>query len=134
VLTTEKTATKTMIVRVRNYLSDGYTLQIVGSPPKVGGHTLATPTTPTGVHPGTEQFAINAVANTSPNVGADPLQVPSNQTSFGVVTDNYRTPNVFKYASGDVIARSSSASGQTDYTVSMVVNISNATPSRSLFG
>lgn len=128
ILTAEHTATKTTVVRVRNYLSGGYTLQIVGDAPKVGGHTLTTPTTPAASAPGTEQFAINAVANTTPSVGAGPVQVPSDQTSFGVVADDYHTPNLFKYTSGSVVARSTSESGRTDYTISMIVNISNKTP------
>lgn len=128
VLTTEKTATKTMTVRVRTHLSDGYTLQIVGTPPKYGNHTLSTPSTPTAAIPGTEQFAINAVANTFPNVGADPLQVPSNQTIFGAVQDDYRTPNKFKYVNEDIVALSESESGRTDYTISMIVNIASSTP------
>lgn len=128
VLTTEKTATKTTTVRVRNYLSSGYIVQIMGDPPKYGDHTLHTPDTPTASDPGTEQFAINAAANTTPAVGANPLQVPSDQTSFGVVNDDYKTPNLFKYASGDVVAHSASESGRTDYTISMIVNVSNSTP------
>lgn len=129
ILSTEKTSTKTMVVRVRSYLSSGYTLQITGAAPKIESHSLKTNGTPTSSKPGTEQFAINAAANTTPNVGAGPVQVPSNQTSFGVVDGNYSVPNIFKYVSGDVIARSNSSSGQTDYTVSMIVNISNSTPS-----
>lgn len=129
VLSSETTATKTMVVRVRNYMSDGYTLQIVGTPPKYGDHTLHTPDTPTAATPGTEQFGINAVANTAPSVGANPLQVPSDQTSFGVVTSDYRAPNLFKYASEDIVAHSESESGRTDYTISMIVNIANSTPS-----
>lgn len=128
VLSTESTATKTMIVRVRNYLSDGYMLQIVGTPPKYGDHTLGTPSTPTAATPGTEQFGINAVANTTPSVGANPLQVPSGETSFGVVQTDYATPNLFKYANEDVVARSDSESGRTDYTISMIVNVANSTP------
>jgi hypothetical protein len=127
-LSTQSTAAKTMTVQVRNYLSGGYTLQIVGNPPKYGSHALATPSTPTAATPGTEQFAINASANTTPSVGAAPVQVPSTQTSFGIVNDNYHTPNLFKYTSGDVVAHSNSESGQTNYTISMIVNISNATP------
>lgn len=127
-LTAETTAFKTMVVRVRTHLSEGYVLQIVGDPPKYGGHTLATPATPASALPGTEQFGINAAANTSPGVGADPLQVPSGQTSFGVVNDDYKIQNKFKYVSGDNVARSDSESGRTDYTISMIVNISNATP------
>ncbi len=134
VLTTEKTASKTMIVRIRNYLSDGYMLQIVGDTPKYGGHKLKALTSPAAATPGTEQFGINAVANTQPAVGAAAVQVPSDQTSFGVVTPNYATPNMFKYASGDMVAKSVSESGRTDYTISMIMNISNKTPAGNFAG
>lgn len=134
ILDTEHTATKTSVVRIRSYLSDGYTLQITGTPPKYGAHTMATPGSPTASTPGKEQFGINVVANTSPSLGADPVQVPSSEFSFGEVTDDYKTPNRFKYVSGDVVARSTKASGQTDYTVSMIVNISNTTPAGRFTG
>jgi len=128
VLTTETTATKITTVRIRNYLSGGYVLQIVGDPPKYNGHPLSTNTTPTASTKGKEQFGINLAANTSPNIGAGPVQVPSEQTSFGVVAQDYRTANLFMFNSGDVVARSTTSSGQTDYTISMIVNISSATP------
>lgn len=128
VLSTDRTATKTSVIKVRNYLSGGYVLQMIGDPPKYQDHTLATPKAPSVSSAGTEQFAINAVANTSPAVGSDPVQVPSNQTSFGFAEDQYNTPNLFKYISGDVVARSNTESGQTNYTISMIVNISNSTP------
>lgn len=128
VLTTERTATKSMVVRIRNYLSNGYTLQITGTPPKYANHTLATPTSPTASQQGTEQFGINATANTMPSVGALPVQVPSGEFSFGTVDEEYATSNLFKYSSGDAVARSTSQSGRTDYTISMLINISNATP------
>lgn len=128
VLTTETTATKTMIVRISNYLGDGYSLLIEGEPPKFAGHTLATSATPVASVLGSEQFGINAVANTTPNVGAGPEQVPSGQETFGVVDDDYLTSNLFKFASGDVIARSQAESGRTDYTISMIINVSNSTP------
>lgn len=127
-LNTETTASKTMTVRVRNYLSNGYVLQITGDPPKYENHSLSTSSTLGPATPGTEQFAINAATNTSPAVGANPLQVPSVQTSFGSVEPGYSVPNMFKYVSGDIVARSQSESGRTDYTISMIVNISNSTP------
>ena len=128
VLTTEKTASKTTKIKIRSYLSDGYMLQIVGNPPKYGNHTLNTLSTPSASKPGTEQFGINLAKNTTPDVGAAPLQVPSAQMSFGAATDDYKTPNLFKYNSGDVVARSATESGQTDYTVSMIINVSESTP------
>ena len=127
-LTTEQTATKTMNVRIRNYLSEGYTLQITGESPSYRNHKLKTSSTPVASQPGTEQFGINAVANTTPSVGANPVQVPSNKFSFGEITTAYSTPNLFKYTSGDVVARSETESGQTNYTISMMVNIANSTP------
>lgn len=127
-LDTESTAATTSGIKVRSYLSSGYMLQIVGSAPKYGSHTLHSPSTPTASHPGTEQFGINLVANTTPDIGASPVQVPSDQTSFGAVEPAYRTPNLFKFNSGDVVARSEKESGQTDYTISMIINISSNTP------
>ena len=128
ILDAEHTASKTMVVRIRNYLSNGYVLQIVGDPPKYSGHTLATNATPTAATQGTEQFGINAAVNTVPNVGALPVQVPSGEFSFGQVNSGYDTANLFQYTSGDTIAHSTSQSGRTDFTVSMIVNVSNKTP------
>ena len=134
ILDTEHTASKTTLVKVRNYLSSGYVLQITGTPPKYANHVMATPSTPTASSPGTEQFGINATVNTVPAIGAAPVQVPSGHFSFGAVNDDYKTANLFKYASGDVVAHSDTESGETDYTISMIVNISNATPAGHFVG
>jgi len=134
VLSSSTTATKTMVVKVKNYLSSGYVMQIVGNPPTYQGHTLAAIPSPSTTHPGAEQFGINAVANTSPNVGANPVQVPSGSFSFGSITPNYSTPNLFMYASGETVAQSPKSSGETDYTISMIINISNATPAGQYAG
>ena len=135
VLSTEKTATKVTSIKVRSYLiADGYTLQIIGDAPKFNGHSLATPTTPTSSAPGTEMFGINVVANTTPVVGANPIQTPDDGKIFGKVSDNYKTSNKFMYKSEDVVARGVTDSGQTDYTVSMVVNISSSTPAGKYTG
>ena len=129
VLTTEATATRTMIVKVRSYLSDGYQLQIAGQPPTYNGSSLATPSSPAASTSGTEQFGINAVANTAPvTFGADPVQVPSSEFSYGQVRPNYATANQYMYQPGDTVARSTVASGQTDYTISMIINVANSTP------
>ena len=135
VLSTERTATKITSIKIRSYLiSGGYTLQIIGDSPKYNGHTLATPTIPTASVPGTEMFGINIVANTTPTVGANPVQVPSDQQIFGKPDDDYKTPNKFMYQNEDVVARGVTDSGQTEYTVSMVVNISSQTPAGKYTG
>ncbi len=129
VLTTTTTATKTTTIKIRSHLiAGGYTLQILGTPPKFKDHTLATPSSPTASIPGVEMFGINVVANTTPAVGANPVQVPDGGKVFGAPEPNYNTANRFMYASNDVIAKGKTDSGRTDYTVSMIVNISNATP------
>lgn len=134
VLTTETTATKTMVIKIRTYLTDGYQLQIAGDPPKYGSHTMATSPTLEPSTPGTEQFGINLADNSTPNIGANPIQVPSGDFSFGSVINGYDTANQFKYVSGQTVARSTTQSGQTDYTVSMIINISNQTPAGHFTG
>ena len=128
-ISAESTASRTVIVRIQNYLNDGgYVLQILGDPPKTSSHTINPLSTPTASIPGTEQFGINVVANTSPNIGASPVQVPSSGVTFGEADEDYATANLFKYSSGDTVARSNAKTGRTDYTISMIFNISNATP------
>lgn len=129
VLTTERTATQLMLVKVRSHNSGGYILQIIGDPPKFDGHTLDTPQNPIASRPGVEQFGINAVANSNPGVGADPVQVPADSVVFGEIASNYATADMFMYKSGDIVAQSEQNSGGTDYTITMIINISNSTPS-----
>ena len=130
-LSTERTATKTTEVKIRNNFEGGYTLQVVGDAPKYGDHILNTPATPTASRMGTEQFAINLTVNTTPGVGSLPIQVQNKEGEeniFGEPTENYRTPNMFMYQNGGTIAQSVTQMGQTHYTISMIVNIANTTP------
>lgn len=129
------TRTGTASFSVRNYTSSGYVVQVLGSPPASGSHTLAPMASPAASTAGSEQFGINLVANTSPTaLGADPVQVPSSDFSYGMAASGYDTADTFKYASGDVIARANESSGQTDYTISYIANISNTTPGGSYIG
>jgi hypothetical protein len=127
-LTTSSTATLAEQVSVRCYLSDGYSMQISGAPPSQGEHYLTNLASPTASAPGTEQFGINLVANSTPDIGANVVQVPSSQFSFGAPTSDYATADKFMYVDGGVIASSATSSGETDYTISMIINISNVTP------
>jgi len=123
-----RTTTLTMNVSVRNYLTGGYIVQLSGSPPSHESHQLTPLYEPMPSQPGVEQFGINLVANKTPEVGANPVQVPSGDISFGQVAENYAIPDKFMYKSGDIIAFSNTDSGRTDYTISMILNISNITP------
>lgn len=129
ILDVDRTATATRLIKVRSYLSSGYIIQLAGESPSQGVHELTNIPSPSTSHQGAEQFGVNMVANTSPEVGADPVQVPSGQTSFGYVMDDYSSANLFKYINGDVVAKSDSSSGETDYTLSIIINVSNTTPS-----
>lgn len=122
------TSTATDIVKILNYSGDGYTLEILGLPPGQGTHTLDPLSSPTSAHPGAEQFGMNLVANSDPAVGANPIQTSSSIKNYGQPTDNYDTPNLFTYNNGDSVAQSKGGYGETDYTISMIINISNTTP------
>ena len=132
VLSTGSASTTTNSFSVKTYLAGGYVVQTVSDPPKSGngaGHTLANLTSPTTSAPGTEQFGINLVANTSPTTfGAVPVQIPNNTFSFGTAASGYNTTNQYKYVKGDTVASSTKSSGQTNFTISYLYNISNLTP------
>lgn len=130
VLTASAAATTTGTFSVRSYLAQGYTVTTISEPPtSESGEQINPLSSPTASSAGTEQFGINLVANTSPTTfGANPDQQPDNTFSFGYAATGYATTNQYKYAQGDVIARSDSSSGQTDYTISYVYNVSQSTP------
>ncbi len=133
VLSTNSTETATASFSVESYLSSGYSVETVSPPPQYGSYTMSSPSTPTASNPGTEQFGINLVANTTScgapiNFGANPVEVPSSSYSFGQAAANYDTCGKFMYRNGDIIAESSQSTGQTDYTISYIANISQVTP------
>lgn len=121
------TSISTTSFSVVNYTSYGYVIQITGSPPTNGAHTI-TAISPTADIPlvGTEQFGINLVANTVPsNFGANP---DNGQFGFGQVNSSYSTPNKFLYIDGATIANAPKSSGKTIYTISYIVNVEGLTP------
>lgn len=115
---------------VRVYLASGYVVYTRGGPPaQESGYTMTGMTTTGTSSPGTEQFGINLVANTSPaSFGVLPQQLPDASFSFGSVAANYNTANNFRYVEGEAIAQSTQSSGVTNYTISYLVNIRNTTP------
>lgn len=133
VLSTGSASTANTTFSVKTYLAGGYVLTTASDPPTSTGsspHTFTNLTSPTASSPGTEQFGMNLVANTSPTTfGANPVQIPSSTFSFGAAASGYNTANLFKYVKGDTVATSNKSSGETDYTASYIYNISNVTPS-----
>lgn len=119
---------------VRTYLSSAYVVQTMSQPPtSEGGKILNAKSTLGAPITGTEEFGINLVDNATPNIGANPLNVPDNSFADGTVETGYNTPDQFKYGVGDIIAHSAAtagnqAVGRTDYTISYIANVSSITP------
>jgi hypothetical protein len=119
-------STATTTFQVINYTSYGYVVQIIGTAPTNGAHTIAPMASTAPSQAGTDQFGINLVANTSPvSLGANP---DHGQFGFGSATTNYGTSNNYRFVSGETIASSPKSSGQTIYTISYIVNVNNLTP------
>lgn len=129
VLSTGSTTTTTSTFSVKSYLSSGYSVVTVSNPPTNNNYTMNALSSPTASSVGTEQFGMNLVANTNPTTfGANPSQKPSSVFSFGAAAPGYNTSNLYKYVPGSVIASSTSSSGETDFTISYIFNISPVTP------
>lgn len=128
------TATGTANFYVRSYINGAYSVVTLSDTlTSEGGEQLDQLLTPAAATPGTEQFGINLVDNSSPNIGTNPVNVPDNTFADGEAAPGYDTVDQFKYVAGDTIARSAAtpgnpANGQTNYTISYIANISGVTP------
>jgi hypothetical protein len=140
-LTTTSTKVAEGHFSVKSYLASGYSVRTLSPGPKNSSHILQLLTTGAGSSTGTEQFGINLVANACPantspagpgacsgGLGDDPLEVPDTSFSFGHAAPGYDTADTYTYNNGDTIAYSNSSSGETDYTISYLFNISAVTP------
>ena len=137
VLSTSTPTVTTGSFYVKTYLADGYVVVNASGPPKNGSYTMNALSSPTTSSVGTEQFGINLVLNSGcggglpASFGANPVQVPDSSFSYGAAGTNYATACNFEYkygGSADTVAYSNSSSGETDYTISYLYNISNLTP------
>lgn len=133
-LSASATKTGTATFSVLNYTSYGYIVQTIGNPPNNGGHTLTGMSSAAPSQAGSEQFGINLKNNSSPDIGAEPQQLPDGSFSSGAAAAGYNVANSFKYVPGDTIAAASQSSGRTDYTISFIANMSINTPGGSYSG
>lgn len=140
VLDPAETHVGTASFSVKSYLAEGYQVTTSSPGPKSGSHILQLLSSGAGAA-GTEGFGINLKQNSCPaaapasgpgscsgNLGANPSQNPDSTFSFGYAATGYDTAGSYKYTNGDIIAKSNSSSGFTDYTISYIFNISNVTP------
>lgn len=130
------TRSGTTTFSVRTFPASGYSVFVDGNTPrnKSNGNVLAPISGGDISRPGTEQFGINLRQNTAPNVGADVQQIPDSTFASGAPATGYGTQDSFRYVGGEVIATSPKGSGQTNYTISAIANITTSTPSGSYGG
>lgn len=122
-LSTKSTAYASHTFAAYTNAKEGYTVRVFGQPLNNGEYTL----TPIGELsadsvPGTEQFGLNLVANTVPDIGANP------QGGIGSAYTGYNVANKYAYSDGAIIAYATSYSFQTNFTVSVIVNIADDSP------
>jgi hypothetical protein len=114
------TLIETSQMAVGTNASGGFVITANGTTMEAGTHELDALTEPTVSIPGNNQFGINTVANSVPNLGSDP-DGPSNKA---VAAPQYSQPNHFMYHDGDVIAEAPNVSLSRRFTVSYIVNSS----------
>jgi hypothetical protein len=117
----------------RTYLNSQYVIISPRDPPTSSSGAQIDPmTSATTFDSAVEQFGMNLVANTTPvTQGAVPSRQPlDNGTfAFGEAAPGYDTANTYQYNAGDVIARSVTRGyGETDYTISYILNVTPITP------
>src|SRR5580698_9408601 len=139
-LSSTTTATGTATFSVRAYVDSGYVVLSMNNPPvNEEGKYLSTIPTAAASSVGTEQYGMNLVqnltscANPAPaNFGANPVQIPTSAYANGQAASGYNTCGLFQYNKGDTIAESSGNGwGQTDYTISYMVNINQVSKAGS---
>jgi hypothetical protein len=139
-LSSVSAATGTATFSVRAYVDSGYTVVSMNTPPtNEEGVALHNMSTAAASSPGTEQYGINMVQNLTScatpapaNFGANPVPIPSSAYAHGQAASGYNTCGLFKYNVGDVIAQSGSNGwGQTNYTISYLININAASKAGS---
>ena len=125
--------TGTATFSARTYLNDSYIIVSPRDPPtSSGGAQLDPITTAAPSDPTSEQFGMNLVANTAPVAqGANPSRQPVDDGTFafGEAAPGYNTANNYQYNAGDILARSvTKGYGETDYTISYIINVTTVTP------
>lgn len=100
--------------------TDGFSIIASGTPMSAGMNVIDALDTPSPSRPGTNQFGINLVANTTPEVGID----PEGEWANAVANSGYSQPDRYKFVSGDEVAHSPNVSLMKKFTVSYIVNAS----------
>jgi hypothetical protein len=119
-LETDSTLVARSQMSVGTNATGGFAITSVGIPLAAGTSVIDGMSVPSESVPGSNQFGINLVANTTPAVGED----PEGEWANAVPSPDYGTPDQYKYVSGDVIAESPNVSLMKKFTISYIVNAS----------
>lgn len=119
-LSPEETLTAQSQMAVGTNASSGFSIVSYGTTMSAGTNTITSLEEPTLSQVGTNQFGINLVENTIPEVGVDPEGVWAN----AVPSPDYSQPDHYKFVSGDEVAYSPNVSLMKKFTVSYIVNAS----------
>lgn len=117
-LSPSSTLTTQSQMAVGTNATGGFAITANGTPPSAGTNVIGSSAVPTASTPGTNQFGINLVANSSPSVGSDPEGTWTN----ALPTADYSTPNLYSYVPGSVVAFAPNVSLMRKFTVSYILN------------
>lgn len=97
---------------------DGYYVSVAGATMSSGNNIISALTNPDVSRPGTGQFGLNLVPNSTPSVGQAPF-------GPGIIsaTTAYQQPNFYVFNSGDTIISQPVPSDIKQYTASYIVNV-----------
>lgn len=118
------TASQTMTISTN--ATNGFTITVSGDTLQNGGESIdAIGATAEASAAGTEQFGINLVDNTDPDIGLD----PSGTIPIGSAASNYDTADSFAFddTTATIIAHASNDINATTFTISYLANIAQAT-------
>lgn len=96
----------------------GYAITVYGTTLESGVNTIPGISSPDVSRPGTAQFGLNLMANSSPSVGSNPTGPGSGTASTG-----YNQPNFFNFTSDSLVASAPKPDLDRLYTVSYMVNV-----------
>ncbi len=102
---------------------NGFNITVNGTTMISGTNVINGVSTADVSRPGTSQFGLNLVANTTPSVGSDPTGGGNAAPATG-----YDTSNFYKFAPGDVVASDVDTDAYRLFTSSYIVNIPNGQP------
>ena len=114
--TSAKSGTTQMLTATN--AGSGFDIMVNGTTMISGTNTITGLAAADVSRPGTSQFGLNLVANTTPSVGAN-VQGGGNAAPAA----GYNVPNFYKFVPGDVVASDTNTDAYRLFTTSYIVNI-----------